>query len=80
MQIIQTEVYIDRDHLLTIALPNDLPEGNYQIAIVLNPQPSEQTTIAPEENLDFFASAGIWKGKNITQNIIRKNAWGEDNS
>lgn len=79
MQIIQTQVYIDRNHLLTIALPNDFPEGNYQVAIVLNPQPSEQTTITPEESQDFFALAGIWEGKNITLDTIRKDAWGEEN-
>jgi hypothetical protein len=79
MKIIQTQMYIDHNHPLTIALPHDLPEGNYQIAIVLNPQPPEQTAIVPEENSDFFASAGIWEGKNITQDTIRKNAWGEEN-
>ncbi|NJL57382.1 hypothetical protein HC928_21270 [bacterium] len=59
---------------IAIALPHDLPEENYQVAIVLNPQPLEQPTITPEESQDFFAIAGIWEGKNITQETIRKDA------
>ncbi len=32
-----------------------------------------------EQNQDFFALAGIWEGKNITLDSIRKDAWGEEN-
>ncbi len=31
------------------------------------------------EKQNFFALAGIWEGKNITTEDIRRDAWGEEN-
>jgi Protein of unknown function (DUF2281) len=39
----------------------------------------QQPETSLEQNQDFFALAGIWEGKNITLDSIRKDAWGEEN-
>jgi hypothetical protein len=39
MRIIETSASIKDDHLLSIQLPEDIEAGQYQIAIILNPQP-----------------------------------------
>jgi len=42
-------------------------------------QQEKQTETPLEQNQDFFALAGIWEGKNITLDHIRKKVWGEEN-
>jgi len=42
-------------------------------------QQEKQPQTPLEQNQDFFALAGIWEGKNITLDDIRKDAWGEEN-
>ncbi len=42
-------------------------------------QQEKQPATSLEQNHDFFALAGIWEGKNITLDTIRKDAWGEEN-
>ncbi|MBJ7899347.1 MAG: DUF2281 domain-containing protein [Cyanobacteria bacterium RI_101] len=45
-----------------------------------HPLKSEKKSKSSEEKeQDFFALAGIWEGKSVTQETIRKNAWGEEN-
>ncbi|MGK7879021.1 MAG: hypothetical protein AB4060_02835 [Crocosphaera sp.] len=39
MHTIQTEVKINKDHILNIALPDDIAEGTYQVVIVMSSQP-----------------------------------------
>lgn len=41
-------------------------------------QQEKQPNTPLEQNQDFFALAGIWEGKNITLDSIRKDAWGEE--
>jgi putative SOS response-associated peptidase YedK len=43
-------------------------------------QQEKQPETPLEQNQDFFALAGIWEGKNITLDNIRKDAWGEKNN
>jgi len=31
-----------------------------------------------DRDYDFFASAGLWKGRDITAEELRKKAWGRD--
>ncbi|MEG4028386.1 MULTISPECIES: DUF2281 domain-containing protein [unclassified Microcoleus] len=42
-------------------------------------QQEKQPEIPLEQNQYFFAIAGIWEGKNITLDNIRRDAWGEEN-
>ncbi|MBN3948475.1 MAG: DUF2281 domain-containing protein [Nostoc sp. NMS7] len=42
-------------------------------------QQDKQPETPPQQDQDFFALAGIWEGKNITLDTIRKDAWGEEN-
>ena len=42
-------------------------------------QQEKQPETLLEQNQDFFALAGIWEGKNITLDDIRKDAWGQEN-
>ncbi|WP_414546191.1 DUF2281 domain-containing protein [Nostoc sp. CCY0012] len=42
-------------------------------------QQDQQPETPPQQDQDFFALAGIWEGKNITLDTIRKDAWGEEN-
>lgn len=37
--------------------------------------PAENEAASQEEPLDFFALAGIWQDRDITQDAIRKEAW-----
>ena len=37
--------------------------------------PHKQTIEKTEESYDFFASAGIWKDREITQDELRAKAW-----
>jgi hypothetical protein len=39
MRIIETQANITEDHLLSVQLPDDIKVGQYQIAIIINPQP-----------------------------------------
>jgi hypothetical protein len=39
----------------------------------------QQPKTSTQQEQDFLALAGIWEGKNITLDTIRKDAWGEDN-
>lgn len=39
----------------------------------------EQKTNDSNQEQSFFELAGIWEGKNITQDDIRKDAWREEN-
>jgi putative SOS response-associated peptidase YedK len=41
-------------------------------------QQKKQPEINIKQKQDFFALAGIWEGKNITLENIRKEAWGEE--
>ncbi len=38
MHTIETQVNINRDHILNIDLPDDIAEGTYQVVIVMNPK------------------------------------------
>jgi putative SOS response-associated peptidase YedK len=42
-------------------------------------QQEKQPETTLEQNQDFFALAGIWEGKDITLDHIRKEAWGKEN-
>ena len=42
-------------------------------------QQEKQPETSLEQKQDFFSLAGIWEGKNITLDNIRKDAWGEKN-
>ena len=42
-------------------------------------QQEKQPETPLEQNQDFFALAGLWEGKNITLDDIRKDAWGKEN-
>ena len=37
--------------------------------------PEKQATEQVEESYDFFASAGIWRNREITQEDLRAKAW-----
>ena len=39
MHTIQTEAKVNKDHILNIALPDDIAEGTYQVVIVMSSQP-----------------------------------------
>jgi hypothetical protein len=39
---------------------------------------SHQTETHSQQDRDFFALAGIWEGKDITIDTIRKEAWDEE--
>jgi putative SOS response-associated peptidase YedK len=43
-------------------------------------QQEKQPETHLEQNQDFFALAGIWEGKNINLDNIRKDAWAEKNN
>ena len=47
MRTIQTKVQINGDRILSISVPKDLAEGNYQVVIVMNPQADPDDT--PDE-------------------------------
>ncbi|MCB2264087.1 MAG: hypothetical protein LGR52_14300 [Candidatus Thiosymbion ectosymbiont of Robbea hypermnestra] len=38
---------------------------------------TEDRLIPPKTEEDFFSLAGLWKGRNINQDSIRKDAWRE---
>ncbi|WP_035798239.1 hypothetical protein [Crocosphaera chwakensis] len=38
MRIIETQTNITEDHRLTVQLPDDIEAGEYEIAIIINPQ------------------------------------------
>ncbi|MGK7945675.1 MAG: hypothetical protein AB4058_14525 [Microcystaceae cyanobacterium] len=38
MRIIETQVNITEDHLLSLQVPDDIEAGQYQIAIIINSQ------------------------------------------
>jgi Protein of unknown function (DUF2281) len=42
-------------------------------------QQEQQPKTSTQQAQDFLALAGIWEGKNITLDTIRKDAWGEEN-
>jgi Protein of unknown function (DUF2281) len=42
-------------------------------------QQEQQPKTSTQQEQDFLALAGIWEGKNITLDTIRKDAWGEEN-
>ncbi len=35
----------------------------------------QQTTEKKDDDYDFFASAGLWKGREINANQLREQAW-----
>jgi hypothetical protein len=41
------------------------------------PSQKSQLPIVFAKNPDFMALTGIWKDKNITQDQLRKNTWGD---
>lgn len=43
MHTIQARVTVNSDRILNIPLPDDIAEGTYQVVIVLNPQPDNET-------------------------------------
>ena len=43
MRIIETKANITEDRLLSIQLPEDIEAGQYQISIIINSQPEQQT-------------------------------------
>lgn len=42
MHTIQTQVTVNKDHVLNLVLPEDITEGTYQVVIVMNPQPDHE--------------------------------------
>jgi len=42
MHTIQTQVTVNKDHILNLVLPEDITEGTYQVVIVMNPQPDHE--------------------------------------
>jgi hypothetical protein len=42
MHTIQTQVTVNKDHILNLVLPENITEGTYQIVIVMNPQPDHE--------------------------------------
>ncbi|MDJ0845131.1 hypothetical protein [Crocosphaera sp.] len=44
MRIIETQTNITEDHRLTVQLPDDIEAGQYQIAIIINPQSEPSQT------------------------------------
>jgi hypothetical protein len=52
------------------------------ISIRLTPKTPMKTTIEindSDREQSFFDLAGIWEGRNITLDDIRKDAWGKEN-
>lgn len=60
MHKIKTEVKVNRDHILNIPLPDEIPEGTYQVVIVMNPQPENDTD--EDDTSDEIALEGIQEG------------------
>lgn len=52
MRIIETKANIAGDHLLSVQLPEDIAIGQYQIAIVISPQPEPKS---PQHHLNQLA-------------------------
>jgi hypothetical protein len=60
MHTIQTQVTVNRDHVLNLVLPEEITEGTYQIVIVMNPQPDNQPD--NDDTPDQIVLEGIKEG------------------
>ena len=60
MHTIQTEVKIKKDHILNIALPDDIAEGTYQVVIVMSSQPENSPN--NDDTPDEIILEGIEEG------------------
>lgn len=60
MHTIQTEVTVNRDHVLNLVLPEEITEGTYQIVIVMNPQPDN--SLDNDDTPDEIVLEGIKEG------------------
>jgi hypothetical protein len=39
----------------------------------------DENSSAQDEKMDFFSLAGLWQGREVTQELIRKNSWPRQN-
>ncbi|MEL4894388.1 type II toxin-antitoxin system RelN family antitoxin [Crocosphaera sp. Alani8] len=60
MHTIQTEVKVNKNHILNIALPDDIAEGTYKVVIVMSSQP--ENTPEDHDTPDEVILEGIKEG------------------
>jgi hypothetical protein len=75
MHTIQTQVQVNGDRVLTIHLPEDIPEGSYQIVVTIAPQ---VRSAQPHPINELAGKVKAFKGINATdwQQRIR-DEWNE---
>ncbi|WP_017295807.1 hypothetical protein [Geminocystis herdmanii] len=68
MHTIQTQVTVNKDHILNLTLPEDITEGTYQVVIVMNPKldnyntNDQKQTITPQQEMnEIMKFAGCWE-------------------
>ncbi len=61
MHTIQTEAKVNKDHILNIALPDDIVEGTYQVVIVMSSQPENKPN-DKDDTPDEIVLEGIREG------------------
>ncbi len=68
------QISILRDHKKADALRKFLKTLDYVESVSSLDIPETQQTSKADE-IDFFALAGLWAGRDITQESLRKQAW-----
>jgi hypothetical protein len=80
MLTISTKTKVKKNRTVTFKVPATIPVGEYDMVVVLQNEKTNQDKHLPityaSLKADVTALAGIWKGKDITLEDIRKKAWG----
>lgn len=66
MHTIQTQITVNKDHVLNIILPEDITEGTYQVVIVISPKIDKNNTNKVAEKRqqeinEIMKFAGCWE-------------------